>query len=147
MPLTETIPDDQYRPRDSHYQSTPSSDLHDPHDATGHHVHVTSLRLLASVLAALLFLTFVTVAVTWVDLGDLNIVIALLIAVLKAMFVALYFMHLRWDAPFNSLVFATALIFLALFIGISLMDTAEYQPILEIPATPQVGATEGVEGH
>lgn len=146
MPLTDTVQDDHYRPRDPNHQATPSGELHAPHDGHGeHHVHVTSLRLLASVLAMLLLLTVLTVAVTWVDLGDLNIWIALLIAVVKAVLVALYFMHLRWDAPFNALSFAAAVVFLALFIGISLMDTAEYQPVLETPGPPQVAAQPDVE--
>ena len=36
-------------------------------------------------------------------------------------------MHLRWDKPFNAFVFMSAFLFLALFIGITLMDTGQYQ--------------------
>jgi cytochrome c oxidase subunit 4 len=73
-------------------------------------------------------LTWVTVAVTMVDLGSLNLWIALGIATIKGSLVVLYFMHLRYDSPFNSIVFVTALIFLFLFLAITIMDTIQYQP-------------------
>ena len=90
--------------------------------------HVVSLRLLVGILAVLLALTFVTVAVTWFDLGRMNLVIALGIAVIKASLVLLYFMHLRWDRPFNAVVLIGALLLVALFIGLALMDSFQYQP-------------------
>jgi hypothetical protein len=34
-------------------------------------------------------------------------------------------MHLRWDSPFNGLAFVSALFFVALFIGITVLDTKE----------------------
>ena len=77
-----------------------------PPDAPG---HVVPLRLLVGVLVALLFLTVVTVAVTYVDLGPVNLVVALLIALVKASLVLLVFMHLRWDRPFNAVVLITSL--------------------------------------
>jgi cytochrome c oxidase subunit 4 len=92
--------------------------------ATGHAV---PFPVLVAVFAALLFLTFLTVAATWVNLGELNLWVALGIATLKAALVALYFMHLRYDHPFNGLVFVAALTFLALFLAMTLLDSFEYQ--------------------
>jgi len=92
--------------------------------------HVVPLRLLWTVLAALLALTVLTVAVTKVDLGKLNLVIAMVIAAVKGSLVLLYFMHLRWDRPFNAVVFVSSLAFVALFIILALLDTSEYQPNL-----------------
>lgn len=89
--------------------------------------HVVSVRVLVTVLGVLLVLTFLTVAVTWADFGRLNVAIALLIAVVKGSLVLLYFMHLRWDRPFNALVLISSLVFVVLFIGLSLMDVAQYQ--------------------
>lgn len=146
MTTKHTLADDHYYSRDASHQSTTSEKLRVPADDvvhTGDHVHVTSIQLLGGVLALLLVLTFITVAVTWVDLGDLNIWIALIIAVVKALFVALYFMHLRWDSAFNSLVFGAALIFLGLFIATLLMDSAEYQQNMEPPGEAQISATAG----
>ncbi len=92
--------------------------------------HGPSLPLLAGILVLLLALTFVTVAVTWYawsDFGSFNVWVALLIATVKASLVALYFMHLRYDKPFNAVVLITALFFVALFISIALQDSLHYQ--------------------
>jgi cytochrome c oxidase subunit 4 len=90
--------------------------------------HVTPIRVLLAVWLALVVLTVITVSASWVDLGRLNLVIALGIAVTKASFVALYFMHLRYDRPFHGIVFICSVLFVMLFIGLALMDTKEYQP-------------------
>lgn len=95
--------------------------------------HVLPPRVLLATWGGLMILTVVTVAVTKVDLGSLNLWIALLIATVKATIVALYFMHLRYDSPFHGLVLAVALLFVAIFIGIALLDTVEYQPDFEVP--------------
>ncbi|HNX48539.1 MAG TPA: cytochrome C oxidase subunit IV family protein [Thermoanaerobaculaceae bacterium] len=99
-------------------------------DHSGALAHVVPWRLLAGVWATLVFLTVVTVAITWVDLGRLNLVAALLIATIKASLVLLYFMHLRWDRPFNAVIFVATLCFAALFITLALLDTTTYQPDL-----------------
>ncbi len=93
-------------------------------------VHIVSLRTLIGVIVALLIFTGLTVAATRVDLGEANLWIALALAVLKASLVGLYFMHLRWDNLFHAVILLCALLFVVLFIGISLVDTIEYQPDL-----------------
>ena len=100
---------------------------HAAHDTVG---HVTSIRLLVAVWIALMIGTWLTVTATYVDLGAVNIWIGLAIATAKALLVGLYFMHLRWDKPFNAFVFLASFAFLALFIGLAMMDTAHYQPRL-----------------
>ena len=107
-------------------------------DAHDHPGHVVPLRLLVGVLAVLLFLTFITVAVTWVDLGAFNLVVAMLIATVKASLVLLYFMHLRWDRPFNAVVLISSLVLVMLFIVFSLIDSAQYQPDLIPGYAPQM---------
>lgn len=103
-------------------------------DAHDHGIgHITPVSLLVGVFALLIFFTVLTVAVTYVDLGPANIWIALGVAVVKAALVGLYFMHLRYDSPFNGLILVCAFMFLAFFIGVSLMDTGEYQPNLTPP--------------
>jgi cytochrome c oxidase subunit 4 len=97
--------------------------------------HVASLKLLVVVLIALMFGTWLTVSATYVDLGALNIWIGLAIATGKAALVGLYYMHLRWDKPFNAFVFLSAFVFLGLFIGITMMDSAHYQHVI-IPDWP-----------
>jgi cytochrome c oxidase subunit 4 len=98
-------------------------------------VHVASMRLLVTVMIALMIGTWLTVSVTHYDFGFLNIWIGLGIATAKAVLVGLYFMHLRWDKPFNAFVFISAFAFLFLFIGFALMDTAHYQEVI-IPGWP-----------
>ncbi len=90
--------------------------------------HVMPVPMLLAVFFALMALTVLTVTATWVDLGGWTLAIAMGIATIKASLVALYFMHLRYDHPFNGLLFAVALAFLATFIALTLLDTLEYQP-------------------
>ena len=89
--------------------------------------HVVPLSILFGVLGVLLVLTVVTVAVTFVDLGPLNLVVALTIALIKGSLVLLYFMHLRWDRPFNAVILISALAFVVIFIGLTLLDSYQYQ--------------------
>jgi cytochrome c oxidase subunit 4 len=105
-----------------------------PIDEEHAHVHVVPPRILIAVFAVLLVLTFMTVAVTWIDFGrTANVWIALTIAAIKSAFVALYFMHLRWDSPFNAVILIAALFFVALLIGIITLDTSEYHINFEVP--------------
>lgn len=92
----------------------------------GGKVHALPARLLILVWAILLALTVATVAATRVDLGGLNLWVAMLIATAKAGLVALYFMHLRYEKPLLGIVFACAILFVMLFVSITLMDTLQY---------------------
>ena len=89
-----------------------------------HHglAHVMSPKTLIAVFAALVFLTFVTVAAAEFSFGAWEIWISLGIATVKASLVAVYFMHLRYDKPFNAIVFVSSLLFVGLFLGLTLMD-------------------------
>ncbi|MGA2031377.1 MAG: cytochrome C oxidase subunit IV family protein [Thermoguttaceae bacterium] len=92
--------------------------------------HIVPQRTLGAVFAALVLLTILTVAATKVDMGSLNLYVALGIAATKAALVVLYFMHLRYDRPFNAIVLAACLVFVALFIGAVLKDARAYRPSL-----------------
>jgi cytochrome c oxidase subunit 4 len=89
--------------------------------------HVVPLRVLFGVLGTLLLMTFVTVAVSWIDLGRYNLWLAMGIAVFKASLVLLFFMHLKYDKPFNAMVIIVSMVLVVLFIGIALTDTAQYE--------------------
>ena len=108
-----------------------STEQHGQHGHDDFHPHIVPPRVLLTVFGILLVLTFLTVAVTKIDLGKLNIWIALAIAVVKAGVVGLYFMHLLYDKPFHGVILIVSLMFVALFIGIAMMDTDAYQPNLE----------------
>ena len=90
--------------------------------------HIIPVWLLLAVFFALIFLTWLTVAATYLDLGRLNLFIALFIATIKAFLVAMYFMHLRYDRPLNGVIFLFAIFFVMLFVGFVLMDSATYSP-------------------
>ena len=100
--------------------------------------HVVPIRTLIGVLATLVALTVITVAVTYVHLGPLNLAVALLIAMVKASLVLLYFMHLRWDRPFHAVVLISALVFVMVFIGLALLDSYHYQTDLIPGYAPQL---------
>ena len=119
--------------------SAPHADNSGGHDAHSL-AHPMPLKILGGVLAALLFLTWLTVAATWWDLGPWNIWIALLIAAVKGGLVALFFMHLRYDSPFHGVILLAALLFVAIFIAITLTDTTNYQQMMEVPATLLLGS-------
>ncbi len=89
---------------------------------SGH--HVSSAKFLWGVAIALLFLTYVTVAVTWIHIPEpWNVVVAIAIAVVKSAIVAAFFMHLWWDTKFNLLLLITSIVFFLILIGITLLDT------------------------
>lgn len=107
-------------------------------DATTHAEHqlghVVPAKVLIGVWLLLVILTVATVAVTYVDLGRYNIWLALIIATVKASFVGLYFMHLRYDSPFNAFILVVALSFVALFIMGTITDTGAYQETMQTPS-------------
>jgi len=104
---------------------------HAEHDHEEHVGHIVPVRTLVGTAVALLILTVITVAVAKVDftqyqMPEMNIIVALAVAVVKGTLVCLFFMHLRWDKPFNAFVLVFALAFVALMIGFSMLDTFEY---------------------
>ena len=103
-------------------------------------VHIAPMKVLVSVWLVLMGLTAATVAITWVDLGSWNLIVAMAIATVKAALVVLFFMHMAYDRPFNAVVFIVALLFVALFVSGTLMDAMAYQPDLipgYAPSIPQ----------
>jgi cytochrome c oxidase subunit IV len=100
------------------------------HHADGHNdiSHVASIKVLVGTGGSLLLLTLVTVLATKIDFGaNINLGIAMAIAVLKATLVVLFFMHLKYDKLFHTVVFVSAILAAALFVGFTLMDTGQYQ--------------------
>jgi cytochrome c oxidase subunit 4 len=95
------------------------------HAAGGEHKpHVLPLRIYLAVAAGLLSLTWLTVWVSYFDIGAFNVVVAMAVATIKASLVTLFFMHLKYDERFNALVFVSAFAFLSLFFVFTLADTA-----------------------
>ena len=110
--------------------SHPDDSHGDHHDDDGHHglAHVAPVKVLLATGGSLLILTIVTVLATKVDFGaNINLALAMAIAVVKATLVVLFFMHLRYDRLFHSVIFAGALLAASLFVGFTLMDSNQYQ--------------------
>lgn len=87
-----------------------------------HHHFILPEKTAVAVGVALLFLTGVTVWVAGIDLGRLNFTVALLIAVVKASIVGLWFMGLKYDCRENGIIFLTSFLFLAIFIALTATD-------------------------
>ncbi|WP_245678142.1 cytochrome C oxidase subunit IV family protein [Chondromyces crocatus] len=81
------------------------------------------LKMYIGTWLALLVFTVITVGASYIDFGDFNLWIAMLIATCKASMVALLFMHLLWDERFNSIILVSSIIFLGIFIGFTMADT------------------------
>ncbi len=85
--------------------------------------HIVALRIYVTIFLALLVGTALTV---WAGIhdfpGQLNVIIALTIAVIKATLVVLYFMHVRYSSRLVWIVFASALFWLGILFALTLSD-------------------------
>ncbi len=84
--------------------------------------HVVSLKLYFAIFAALMVLTAVTVWVAFIDLGTMNTVVALAVAVTKATLVILFFMHVKYSTRLTWLVVASGFFFLAIMLAFTMAD-------------------------
>jgi len=84
--------------------------------------HIVSPKIYAAVLTALLVGTVLTVEAAKVDLGRLNIVVALGIATIKMTLVILFFMHGKYSARRTKLVIVAGFFWLAIMLGLTLAD-------------------------
>jgi len=100
------------------------------------HTHILPLRLYLSVGGALIVLTALTVAISFVHFGPFNLVIAMLIAAGKATLVALFFMHLKYDNKLYMTIFVASVVFLAVFIILTMFDTLRRDDIDAIKSRP-----------
>ena len=84
--------------------------------------HLTSYKTYILVWLALTIFTAITIAVSYVNFGVLNIVIALAIASFKAALVALFFMHLKSEDKVTWIFALYPIALLALLIGLNISD-------------------------
>lgn len=96
-----------------------------------HAEHSVPLSVLIAVWLALMALTAATVAIAQLDLGRLDLVLAIGIATIKASLVCLFFMHLYWERPIMGMLFLGCLGFVFLFISLTLVDSSHYLPNIE----------------
>jgi cytochrome c oxidase subunit 4 len=72
--------------------------------------------------AALLALLALTWGVAYVDLGSFNLIVALAIAIAKAIVIALFFMHIKGSNRLLHLAAVAGLMWLAILIALTLSD-------------------------
>ena len=91
------------------------------HGGHGAH-HIVPFETYIKVFSTLIFLTFVTVAASRIDFGAFNAIVAFGIATVKALFVALIFMHLKYDDKMNRIIILSAFFFLVVLWFFSILD-------------------------
>ena len=102
------------------------------HAAHAHNFsHPMPVWQLLAVFFALIILTGLTVYQSTLDLGNSELILSLFIATIKASLVILFFMHMLHDKPLNAIIFLGSFIFVALFLGFTLMDSSAYRDSLE----------------
>ena len=84
--------------------------------------HVSPVGLYVTIFLALMVLTGVTVGAAFVNLGQFNFAVAMLIAGFKATLVIWYFMHVKYASKLTKLTVATGLFFLVILLGLFLVD-------------------------
>ena len=94
----------------------------DPHSVHEVHHHVSPVSLYLAVLGGLLFLTVITFAVSYADLGAASLPVAMLVAVIKASLVVAFFMHLKYDDRYHLFCFLGTIIFVGIFFGFTIFD-------------------------
>lgn len=87
-----------------------------------HQEHMLSYKQLAAVLGVLFVLTIITILASKVDLGAMNIWLALLIASVKSSFVLLFFMHLKYEPKVFAIGFLVTIFTVATLIGLMFFD-------------------------
>lgn len=84
--------------------------------------HIVPFETYIKVFATLIGLTIITVVASRIDFGTFNAIVAFGIATVKALFVALIFMHLKYDDRMNRIIILSAFFFLFLFWFFSILD-------------------------
>lgn len=85
-------------------------------------MHVVPKKTYLLIFVLLLALTGITIRVAFVDMGRGNTILALTIAMLKALLVVLYFMHVRYSSQLTRLVIAGGVFWLLILIAITMSD-------------------------
>jgi len=84
--------------------------------------HIVPTRVYYGIFAALMVCTGLTVWIAFFDLGPLNVVAALVIAVFKAVLVVLFFMHVRYSTRLTWAVVTGSVFWLGILLTLTLGD-------------------------
>jgi cytochrome c oxidase subunit 4 len=84
--------------------------------------HIVSPKIYIVIFSSLILGTGITVWAAFQDFKQFNIVIALVIATIKATLVVLYFMHARYSPKRTQLVIVCSVFWLAIMLALTLSD-------------------------
>ncbi len=84
--------------------------------------HVVSRKIYLAIFAALMVLTAITVWIAFIDLGAINDIAMLAIAVTKAVLVVLFFMHVRYSGRLIALTVTSGVLWLLILLALALAD-------------------------
>jgi cytochrome c oxidase subunit IV len=84
--------------------------------------HILPKRVYYTIFAILMFCTYLTVQIAFFDLGVLNTIAALGIAVFKATLVALFFMHLKYSPRLTWAVVLGSIFWFGILIALTMSD-------------------------
>jgi cytochrome c oxidase subunit IV len=85
--------------------------------------HIVPVRIYVTIFLVLLVGTALTVLAAFQDFpGPLNVIVAMTIAITKATFVVLYFMHVRYSARLVWVIVASALFWLVILFALTFSD-------------------------
>jgi cytochrome c oxidase subunit 4 len=92
------------------------------HGSAGHTDHIVPVRVYILVFLTLIVMTWVTAFVSTIDLGRMNVFVALSIAIFKASLVILFFMHVKYGTRLTKFIVLAGLYWLILLLFIVMMD-------------------------
>ncbi len=85
--------------------------------------HIVPVKVYVTIFLVLLVGTALTVWAAFQDFpGPLNVIVAMTIAITKATFVVLYFMHVRYSARLIWVIMASALFWMAILFALTFSD-------------------------
>jgi cytochrome c oxidase subunit IV len=86
------------------------------------HVHILPRRVYYTIFGILMLCTYLTVQLAFFDLGPLNTIAALTIAVFKATIVVLFFMHVKYSTRLTWAVVFGSVFWLGILLALTMSD-------------------------
>jgi cytochrome c oxidase subunit IV len=84
--------------------------------------HIVSPKTYLVILASLLVGTAATIGASYIDMGELNPIIAIAIACAKAVLVVLFFMHVKYSSKLTKLTVGAGIFTFLILVGMTLAD-------------------------
>lgn len=84
--------------------------------------HIIPYKLYLIVLSGLIILTLISVGVTHIELANLTVFTAILLASVKSILVLIFFMHLKFDNKLLQILVAAVFLLIALVLIITFLD-------------------------